>query len=128
MVSTNKKLAKEQDKAKAIQQKARMVNAFLSTYTPFLECLVIKKKFDANVPISFEEACQYPGCRKDFDRECNALIKKNTWTYVKLEPDMQPVLFTWVFKLKLCDAEGKKFIEKARCCVRGDRQLTYVDY
>ncbi len=41
---------------------------------------------------------------------------------------MQPVRFTWVFKLKPCDAEGKNFIEKARCCVRGDCPLFYVDY
>ncbi len=41
---------------------------------------------------------------------------------------MQSVPFTWVFKLKPCDAEGKEFIEKARCCVRGNRQLAYVDY
>ncbi len=30
--------------------------------------------------------------------------------------------------MKPCDAEGKKFIEKARCCVRGNRQLAYVYY
>ncbi len=41
---------------------------------------------------------------------------------------MQPVPFTWLCKLKPCDADGKEFMEKARCCVRGDRQLAYVDH
>ncbi len=41
---------------------------------------------------------------------------------------MQSVSVTWVFKLKPFDAEGKKFIEKARCCVWVDRQLAYFGY
>ncbi len=27
-----------------------------------------------------------------------------------------------------CDVEGRKIIEKARCCVRGDGQIAFVDY
>ena len=38
------------------------------------------------------------------------------------------VTFTWVYKLKQIDSEGKEFLEKARCCLRGDRQRPYVDY
>ncbi len=41
---------------------------------------------------------------------------------------MKPVPFTWVFKTKTLDAEGTKFMAKARCCLRGDRQQAYVDY
>ena len=26
------------------------------------------------------------------------------------------------------DAQGKNFLEKARCCLRGDKQLAYIDY
>ena len=41
---------------------------------------------------------------------------------------MEPVPYTWVFKQKPLDAEDKKFIGKARCCLRGDRQMIYLDY
>ena len=41
---------------------------------------------------------------------------------------MKPVPFTWVFKSKQIDSEGKKFLEKARCCLRGDLQKPYIDF
>ncbi len=56
-----KQLAKEQEEANAIQQEAHLLNRFLSIYTLLPQCLVTKEKFDPNAPISFEEACQYPG-------------------------------------------------------------------
>ena len=43
-------------------------------------------------------------------------------------PGITPVPFTWEFKLKPLDTQGKTFLENARCCMRGDRQLAYVDY
>ena len=55
-------------------------------------------------------------------------MKRGTLSYVKIQPGMKPVPYTWVFKVKPLDAEGNKFIEKALCCVRGDRQMAYVDY
>ena len=87
-----------------------------------------KKRFDPNVPTSFAKACEYPGWCTAIDREYNSLVQRKTWRYVKYKPGMKPVPFTWVFKLKQLDAEGKKFLEKARCCLRGDRQQEYVDF
>ena len=53
---------------------------------------------------------------------------RGTWSYVKCTHGMKPVPFTWVFKQKPLEAEGTKFIEKARSFLRGDRQMIYVDY
>ena len=41
---------------------------------------------------------------------------------------MKSVPFNWILKIKPLDSEGKKFKEKAPCCLRGDRQQAYVDY
>ncbi len=41
---------------------------------------------------------------------------------------MKLVTCTWMFKQKPLDAEGMKFIEKARCCLKADRLMIYVDY
>lgn len=41
---------------------------------------------------------------------------------------MRPVPFTWAFKLKPLDAVGNQFLEKARCFLRGDRQIAYEDF
>ncbi len=41
---------------------------------------------------------------------------------------MELVPYSWVFKQKPLDAEDKKFIGKARCCLRGDLQIIYLDY
>lgn len=41
---------------------------------------------------------------------------------------MHVVPFTWVFRLKKLNTEDTKFLEKARCCVRGDFQAPEVDF
>lgn len=43
----------------------------------------------------------------------------------KLEINVLPI--TWVYRVKLIDLFGQGFLHKARCCVRGDRQVKYVD-
>ncbi len=87
-----------------------------------------KKKIDPKVPRSFAKACHFKGWSDAIDREYNALVKRGTWPYVKQALDMKLIPYTWVFKQNPLDAEGKKFIEKARCCLRGDRQMIFVDY
>ncbi len=87
-----------------------------------------KRKVSPNVPSYFDEACQYIRWSAATDREYNSLGQRGTWSYAKRTPCMKPVPHTWVFKQKLLDAEGKKFIGKARCCRRGDRQMIYIDY
>ena len=108
-----------------------MINAFtaVSAEHPLIAYMSNKKKkYDPNVPKNFSEACEYPGWCKAIDREYNALVQRNTWRYVKRTSDMKPVPFTWVFKSKQIDSEGKKFLEKARCCLRGDRQKPDIDF
>ena len=39
---------------------------------------------------------------------------------------MQIIPFTWPFKSQQIDSEGCKFLEKARSCLRGDRQKFYI--
>ena len=65
---------------------------------------------------SFEQACQYTVWRTAADREYNALVHRGTWTYIRITPNWNVVPYTWVFKSKLLDAEGKTFMEKARFC------------
>ena len=87
-----------------------------------------KQKIDPNVPRSFSESCKYKGWSDAIDREYNALVKQGTCSYVKRTHSMKSVAFTWVSKQKPLDAVGTKSIEKARCCLRGDRQMVYLDY
>ncbi len=76
-----KQLAKEQEEAKAIQQEARLVYAFLSAHLLLPKCISAKKKFDPNVPLSFEDACQFPRWGAVIGREYTALIMRNTWSF-----------------------------------------------
>ena len=41
---------------------------------------------------------------------------------------MKPVPFIWAFRLKPLDAVGENFLEKARCCMRGDKQIAHEDF
>ncbi len=56
------------------------------------------------------------------------MVNRNTWRYVRPTSSTNPVPFVWVFKLKQVDSEGKEFLGKFRCCLRGDRQRPYVNY
>ncbi len=122
-----RQLAYEQEDTRMRTQEAHLVNALLSLRHILLQCHSLKKKSDPNLPITFEEVCQYSGWRSTIGRQSNSLPRRRTWSYVKLQPMMTPVPFTWVFKLKPLDAERKKFMERSRCCVRSDRQLAHID-
>ena len=80
------------------------------------------------LPSSFNDAIQDPNLKAAIDREYNSLRTRGTWEYVKRTPDMKLVPFTWVFKLKPLDIDGKNFLHKARCVIRGDKQTAYVDF
>jgi len=96
--------------------------------TPHIAYSIKKKRKDFSVPSSFAKACEDPNWCDAIDREYNALVKRNTWTYIRRTPEMKPVPFTWVFKLKQIDGDGKRFLHKARCCLRGDKQTPFVDF
>lgn len=59
---------------------------------------------------------------KTIDREYNELRQRNAWTYVPRPVKAKVIQITWVFRLKFIYKEGVKFLNKARCCVRGDQQ------
>ena len=86
-----------------------------------------KKKADPNVLRSFGNLCQFKECSYAIDCEYNSLVKRGTWSYIKRKADMKPVPYTWLFKQKPLDAEGKKFIDQARYCVQlvSSRRLWY---
>ena len=83
---------------------------------------------DSTLPRSFKEACQDAEWKEAIDREFNTLVKRDTWKLVPFQPGMKPVTFTWAFRKKPLDVEGKRFLKKARCCLRGDKQKPFVDY
>lgn len=62
------------------------------------------------------------------DREYNALLKRETWLYVKQAKDMNVLVATWIFRIKPFDCHGKQALYKARCRVRGDQQIKIRDY
>ncbi len=124
-----KQVEVEERLQKETNAEAMLIKSFVATHITKALCLASKKqRIDPNLPSNFDEACEYPGWRAAIDREFNDCVKRRTWSYVKLEPNMKPVPFTWVFKMKPLDAEGRKFMEKARCCSHGGRQQAYVDY
>lgn len=41
---------------------------------------------------------------------------------------MKPAPYTWEFQLIPLDAKGDKFLENARCCLRGDKQVAYESF
>ena len=85
--------------AKLDEYSAHLTNAFVKNHSLLANCNATKKKkFDPNVPRLFSEACQFPGWRAAIDREYTALVKRNTWVYIKRKPEMKPVPYTWVFK------------------------------
>lgn len=80
------------------------------------------------LPLSFKDACNHPAWAASIDREYLALVERETWEYVKRTADMKPVPFKWSFRAKQIDDEGKEFIYKARCNLRGDLQEAYHDF
>lgn len=41
---------------------------------------------------------------------------------------MKPISITWAFRLKQIDSKGKEFLDKAKSCLRGDRQKPFIDF
>lgn len=81
---------------------------------------------DPRLPSSFHDALHNYKWREAIDREYESLKARNTWEYITQTPDMKPIPYTWVFRLKLLDNDGKNFLRKARCVVRGDKQTVYA--
>lgn len=41
---------------------------------------------------------------------------------------MNIIIYTWTFRIKLLDPEGKSYIPTARCFARGDHQKPNIDF
>lgn len=80
------------------------------------------------VPKNFHQACQFPQWREAINREYNALVDRKTWTYIKYTPDMEPLPFIWDFRIKEAPGSDISILYKARCCLRGDKQVAYRDF
>ena len=86
------------------------------------------KSRDNRIPKSFAEACKISNWAEAIDREYNALVERGIWEYVKLTPDMQPIPYIWDFRIKDTAGSIATVIYKARCCLRGDFQIAYLDF
>ena len=71
------------------ENNALLIDAFVDNHALLTRCLATKKKFDPNVPRSFNEACQYPRWCVAIDREYNALVRRRTWRYIRRQPGMR---------------------------------------
>lgn len=75
-----------------------LIQAFLSFRVPLTYAAL--SRLDHRLPRSFKEAIKDKRWCEAIDREFNALVKRNTWTYVKRESYMLPLPYTWIFRLK----------------------------
>lgn len=80
------------------------------------------------LPKAFTDACCHPHWAAAIDREFKALVDRGTWEYVPRTPDMQPVPFKWAFRTKQVNQAGTDFLFKARCNLRGDKQIAYDSF
>jgi len=87
-----------------------------------------RKLFDARVPRNFTEAIAHKSWCDAIDREYYALVARNVWRYLPRTNNMNPLPYTWVFRIKPLDTFGRECLHKARCCVRGDLQDPAVDF
>ena len=83
---------------------------------------------DPRLPKSFKKAMRQLRWCEAIDREYCALRNRETWEYVPATQAPKPLPFTWVFRLKPMDTDGKSFLHKARCCVPGDLQFPGLDF
>lgn len=83
---------------------------------------------DTRLPRNFKEACQNRNWCEAIDREFEALCAQETWTLVKRTPDMKPIPFLWDFRVNDTYGTDNAVIYKARCCLRGDKQVVYQDF
>ena len=120
------KQRKEQGTTSAL--KVHLKNALPAIESFLPHCLAAKKKkLDPNVSRSLKKYASILDCARLLILK-STLVNRFTWEYVGMEPGMKAVRFTWVFKAKTLDFDCKKIIKRARCYMRGDQQMLYVDY
>lgn len=83
---------------------------------------------DPRIPSTFAEARKIPQWATAIDKEFNALNDRETWRYIPRTDDMKPLPFIWDFRIKDTHGSLASYLCKARCCLRGDKQLQHRDY
>ena len=99
---------------------------YFSHYTQIPTALKVSK--ENRIPQTFQEACRITNWANAIDREYNSLIDRSTWEYVKIKPHMKPIPFIWNFRIKDTVGSTDELLYKARCCLRGDKQVAYRDF
>ena len=125
-VSRHRQIAEAEEEEESDVEETQSA-AYFAHYSQIPLALKAKTK-DKRIPTSFSKACTNPNWAKAIDREYNALVKRNTWEYVKREPDMKPLPFIWNFRVKDTAGSLAEVLFKARCCLRGDQQIAYRDF
>ncbi len=100
-------LGHEKEEEKSVEQEAQLLNASFSNHAVLTQCLSPKKSLTR---MFYEILTKHVGT-SDVD-QYNTIISRKIWTYVKLEQDMSPIPFTWAFKLKPCNAEGRRSLRR----------------
>lgn len=100
----------------------------LSTQTHFALKAKTASTTDTTFPRNFQEACKNQHWADGIDREYDALVERNTWQLISFEDGMHPLPYMWKFRIKDTPGADGPFNHKARCCMRGDKQIEYQDY
>lgn len=56
------------------------------------------------------------------------LVQQNTWTYVRKKTNSKPITYISEFKIKDSTGSQSGVIFKARCCIKGERQVAFHDF
>ena len=112
MSFTDNQLAEEEN---GVEE--QLASALITLHQNHPHAFVSKKTLaDPTLPRNFKEACQDVEWREAIDREFNTLFKRDSCKLVPFQPGMKPVPFTWAFRKKPLDVEGRRFLKKAVCC------------
>lgn len=74
------------------------------------------------LPKSFIEACLHKFWAGSNDRKYRTPVQRKVWLYVKQTSSMKPIPFKRSFRAKQLDHDGKEFLYRVRCNLRGDLQ------
>lgn len=83
---------------------------------------------DTHLPSSFRETLKNKHWCSAIDREYKTLRSRGTWFYVKKEPWINFLRYTWDFRGKPQNKTGHELYLKARCNIRGDYQAASIEY
>ena len=98
-MSRHRELAEIEDTDDTQNVEESQIRCYFTHYSQTHSAFKAKKK-DQRIPRSFEEARKDKNWRVAIDREYNALVNRNTWTYVPRTNEMRPLPFLWNFRVK----------------------------